>query len=109
LAKHLTLVERKLLEIARALASKPALLLLDEAMAGLNEKEVNDAISLINKIVDNKIGILVIEHIFKVITKITNRVIVLDRGKKIAEGDAENVMNDENVIKAYFGEDYAFA
>jgi len=109
LAKHLTLVDRKALEMAKALASDPTLLLLDEVMAGLNEKEVNDTISLINRIAGGKIGIVVIEHIFKVIIKITNRVIVLDHGKKIAEGDANSVMNDENVIKAYFGEDYAFA
>lgn len=109
LAKHLTLVDRKALEMAKALASDPTLLLLDEVMAGLNEKEVNDTISLINRIAGEKISIVVIEHIFKVIMKMTNRVIVLDHGKKIAEGDANSVMNDENVIKAYFGEDYAFA
>ncbi|MBW1707061.1 MAG: ABC transporter ATP-binding protein [Deltaproteobacteria bacterium] len=109
LAKHLTLVDRKALEMAKALASDPTLLLLDEVMAGLNEKEANDTISLINRIAGRKIGIVVIEHIFKVIIKITNRVIVLDHGKKIAEGDANSVMNDENVIKAYFGEDYAVA
>lgn len=109
LAKHLTLVDRKALEMAKALASDPTLLLLDEVMAGLNEKEANDTISLINRIAGGKIGIVVIEHIFKVIIKITNRVIVLDHGKKIAEGDANSVMNDENVIKAYFGEDYAVA
>lgn len=109
LAKHLTLVDRKALEMAKALASNPTFLLLDEVMAGLNEKEVNDTISLINRIAGGKIGIVVIEHIFKVIMKITNRVIVLDHGKKIAEGNANSVMNDKNVIKAYFGEDYAFA
>lgn len=109
LAKSLTLAQTKLLEIARALAGDPDLLLLDEVMAGLNEKEINDAIALINRIRDNQIGIIVIEHIFKVIMSITDNVIVLDQGKKIAEGPSSTVINDENVLKAYFGEDYAFA
>ncbi|RLB20400.1 MAG: ABC transporter ATP-binding protein [Deltaproteobacteria bacterium] len=109
LAKHLTLVERKLLEIARAMAHGPSLLLLDEVMAGLNEVEINNAIDLINRIRDNQIGIIIIEHIFKVIMSITDKVVVLDHGKKIAEGPADKVVKDEHVLKAYFGEDYAFA
>jgi branched-chain amino acid transport system ATP-binding protein len=109
LAKHLTLADRKLLEIARALATEPKLLLLDEAIAGLNEKETNQAINLINKIRDRNISLVVIEHIFRVIMNIAQKVIVLDRGKKIAEGQPSSIIKDQRVIKAYFGEEYAFA
>lgn len=109
LAKHLTLANKKRLEMARALSAEPSLLLLDEVMAGLNEIEINEAISLIRKIMNSNISIIVIEHIFKVIMKITDRVAVLDHGKKISEGDPHAVINEEEVIKAYFGEDYAFA
>jgi branched-chain amino acid transport system ATP-binding protein len=109
LAKHLTLAEKKLLEVTRALTSNPTLLLLDEVMAGLNEKERERAISLIDKIRERKISILVIEHIFKIIATITDRVIVLDQGIKIAEGNPNEVIRHERVIKAYFGADYAFA
>lgn len=108
-AKSLTLAQSKLLEIARAMAGGPSLLLLDEVMAGLNETEVNEAISLINRIRDNQIGIIVIEHIFKVIMSITDNVVVLDHGKKISEGLPGAVINDKKVMEAYFGEDYAFA
>ena len=109
LAKHLTLANKKRLEMARALSAEPSLLLFDEVMAGLNEIEINEAISLIRKIMNSNISIIVIEHIFKVIMKITDRVAVLDHVKKIAEGDPHAVINDEEVIRAYFGEDYAFA
>lgn len=108
-AKSLTLAQIKLLEIARAMAGGPSLLLLDEVMAGLNETEINEAITLINRIKNNRIGIIVIEHIFKVIMSITDNVVVLDHGKKIVEGTPSAVIHDERVLKAYFGEDYAFA
>jgi len=108
LAKYLTLVDRKLLEIARAMALGPQLLLLDEVMAGLNEVEINDAIDLINRIKDSQIGIIIIEHIFKVIMSITDKVVVLDHGKKIAEGPASKVVKEKPVLKAYFGEGCAF-
>ena len=108
LAKHLTLAEKKLLEVTRALTSNPVLLLLDEVMAGLNKNERAQAISLIEKIKKRNISILVIEHIFKIIVAITHRVIVLDQGQKIAEGSPDKVMQNKKVIKAYFGADYAF-
>ena len=109
LAKHLTLIDTKLLEVARALAIEPKLLLLDEVMAGLNDSEINEAFALIDRIKHKKLTIVVIEHIFKVILEITSQVIVLDQGKKIAEGRPRDVIEDERVLKAYFGEDYAFA
>ena len=109
LANHLTLINRKLLEVARALATEPRLLLLDEVMAGLNDREINDAIKLIERIKQTNLTIVVIEHIFKVILQVTTRVVVLDQGQKIAEGKPSEVIEDENVLKAYFGEDYAFA
>jgi branched-chain amino acid transport system ATP-binding protein len=109
LAKNLTLAEKKLLEVTRALAGDPTLLLLDEVMAGLNEKEREQAISLIDRIRERNISILVIEHIFKIVVAITHRVIVLDQGKKIAAGNPDEIIRDKKVVKAYFGADYAFA
>jgi len=105
-AKYLTLAERKLLEIARAMATDPQVLLLDEVMSGLNEKETKVAIDLINKIRKVGITILVIEHIFKVILTVTDRVIVLDQGRKIAEDTALKIVENENVINAYLGDEY---
>ena len=107
LASSLTLGERKKLEISRALATKPELLLLDECMAGLNAKEVSDAISLIGKIRERGITLIVIEHVMKAIMSISDRIIVLNYGEKIMEGSPEQVVNDQRVIEAYLGEKYA--
>lgn len=108
LSKNLTLAEKKLMEVTRALTSNPALLLLDEVMAGLTENERLHAISLIERINKRNISILLIEHVFKIIVSNTHRVIVLDQGEKIAEGSPDQIMQDKKVIKAYFGADYEF-
>jgi branched-chain amino acid transport system ATP-binding protein len=100
-ASSLTLGEWKKLEVSRALATSP------ECMAGLNTKEISDAIHLIGKIRERGVTIIVIEHVMKAIMSISDRIVVLNHGEKIMEGTPEQVANDPQVIKAYLGEDYA--
>jgi branched-chain amino acid transport system ATP-binding protein len=107
LAKDLTLMQRKKLELARALAARPQLLLLDELMAGLNPGEADDACCLIKQIRDSKITILVVEHIVKAICGLSDRIIVLNMGEKIAEGPPEAIIHDPKVIQVYLGKSHA--
>jgi branched-chain amino acid transport system ATP-binding protein len=106
-AGNLTIADRKRLEIARALATEPQLLLLDEVMAGLRPSEVDDMVKILKGLRDSGITIFVIEHIMRAIMALSDRIVVIQFGKKIAEGTPAEIANDENVIKAYLGEDYA--
>jgi branched-chain amino acid transport system ATP-binding protein len=103
-AGMLSLVDRKRLEIARALATQPQLLLLDEMMAGLNPAELDDAMQLIKTIRDSGISLIVVEHVMKVIMGISDRVMVLKVGEKIADGTPHEVASNRQVIEAYLGE-----
>ncbi len=103
LAKNLPYGEQKRLEIARALATNPKLLLLDEPTAGMNPNETQNMMELIKKIRSDEISILLIEHDMKVVMNISDRIIVLDYGEKIAEGIPEEIRNNEKVIEAYLG------
>ena len=107
LAKGLPIGGRKRLEIARALATKPEFLLLDEAAAGLNPTELDDAIELIKGIRDKGITILIVEHIMKVIMAISDRIHAINFGQTIAEGTPQEIANNPAVIEAYLGEGYA--
>jgi branched-chain amino acid transport system ATP-binding protein len=95
--------DRKRLELARALAMKPRLLLLDEVMAGLNHVEIEDVIEVIRKVRDRGVSILVIEHVMKAIKSLSDRVLVLHHGEKIVEGETGTVLRDPRVIEAYLG------
>jgi len=106
LASSLTIADKKRLEIARALATKPKMLMLDEAMAGLNTTEIKDAMALCVKLKNEGATLLIVEHIMEAIMPISDRVVVLNAGKKIADDVPEKVTNDEEVIKAYLGERY---
>ena len=105
MAAMLSLVDRKRLEIARALATRPKLLLLDEMMAGLNPTEMEEAIRLVKEISDSGITLIVVEHVMKAVLGISDRVIVLNVGEKIAEGTPQEVASNRQVIEAYLGEE----
>lgn len=104
LVRDLNVVELKRVELARALASHPKLLLLDELTTGLTPKESDDAIELIRKIRDSGTSILIIEHVMRVIMGVSERIVVLDHGEKIAEGFPSEVVNNQRVIETYLGE-----
>jgi branched-chain amino acid transport system ATP-binding protein len=106
-AKNLTLMERKKLELARALAAKPRLLLLDELMAGLNPKEADAAMELVGQIRDMDIAIVIVEHIVKAILGVSDRVIVLNMGEKIAEGAPQEIVHNPEVIEVFLGKAHA--
>ncbi len=103
-ARDLTLVNQKLLEVARALATKPEVLLLDEIMAGLNPTEIAQAMELVSKIRAQGITIFMIEHVMKAIMNICDRIMVLHHGQKIAEGTPQEIATSETVIRVYLGE-----
>lgn len=109
LAKSLTLADRKRLEVAKALATEPKLLLLDEVLAGLNPTEVDESVKMIKDINKSGISILMIEHVLQATMAICSRIVVLDYGKKIAEGTPQEVTTNPEVIKAYLGDEYEAA
>ena len=104
LARDLAIAHRKRLEVARALATKPDLLMFDEVMAGLNPTEVAQAMELITKIREKGITIFMIEHVMKAIMNVCDRIIVLHHGSKIAEGTPEEIATSRTVIEVYLGE-----
>jgi branched-chain amino acid transport system ATP-binding protein len=109
LSGSLSFAGRKRLELAKGLASKPKLLLLDEVNAGLNTSEIDDALRLIAAIASRGITLLLIEHLMKVVARSCMRLAVLHQGRLIADGPTEQVMKDEHVVEAYLGRRYAEA
>lgn len=102
----LTIGDQRKLEMARALATKPKLLLLDEVMAGLTPTEIEDCVELVRKIRTSGVTILMIEHIMAALMKLSDRVVVLDHGKLIAEGTPQEITQNERVIESYLGSAY---
>ena len=105
ISKGLPLGKRKKLEIARALATQPELLLLDESFAGLNPHELDESIGIIRRIKERGITIMIIEHHMKVIMSISDRIVVLNYGEKIAEGTPHEIAHNPLVVEAYLGEE----
>ena len=101
--RSLTIAGKKRLEVARALAARPKLLLLDEVLAGLNPTEVALMIDIVRSIRDSGISVLMIEHLMQAIMSLSNRIVVLNLGAKLAEGRPEEVVQDSNVVEAYLG------
>ena len=106
---ELTLAERRRLEIGRALATEPVLLLLDEAMAGLTATEVQAAVELVREIAAGGVTVILVEHVLKAVMAVSKRIIVLDRGAKIADGPPDVVVADPAVISAYLGSELSHA
>ncbi|MGH2897925.1 MAG: branched-chain amino acid ABC transporter permease, partial [Solirubrobacteraceae bacterium] len=99
----LNLHQRQLLEIARALAGEPKVLLLDEALAGLNPAEIDSAVEVVRRVHRAGTAIVIVEHLLRVVNQLATRVVVLDRGTVLADGEPRAVMSDAAVITAYLG------
>ena len=108
-ARGLTIGLRKRLEVARALATRPRLLLLDEVMGGLNPTEVQSMMALVRAVRAEGVGVLIIEHVMAAVMSLSDRVIVLHHGEKIAEGPPAHVARHPDVVQAYLGEEYLLA
>jgi branched-chain amino acid transport system ATP-binding protein len=109
MGKDLTVPQRKRLELARALSTEPKILLLDEVMAGLRPTEVNEMLKVLRDIANTGIALFIIEHIMHVIMNISDTVMVLNHGERIAMGRPDQVVRDANVVEAYLGEEYSLA
>ena len=107
-AKNLNVVELRRVQLAKALATNPKMLLLDELLTGLTPAECDEAIALIKQINKQGVTILIVEHVMRVIMGLCNRVIVLQHGEKICEGTPKQVCNDENVVNVYLGKRFKF-
>lgn len=101
---ELTLHQLKFLELARALATQPSLLLLDEVLAGLNPSEINQSVQMIRRIHEHGITLLVVEHVMRVVMALSHRIVVLDQGKVLVSGNPQQVMRDPAVVSAYLGQ-----
>ena len=105
-AGSLTTIDQRRLEVARALATEPKLLLLDETMAGLNPTEIGEAMRLITSLREQGITVVVVEHVMRAVMSLSDRIVVLDQGQKIAEGNPQAIAADPRVIQAYLGAEY---
>jgi branched-chain amino acid transport system ATP-binding protein len=103
-AEALNAAQRRMLEIGRAIAARPRLVLLDEVLSGLNSAEIERGLDLINAIRARGISVVMIEHVVQAVVKIAERIVVLEQGRKIADGPAAEVLADERAIRAYFGD-----
>ncbi len=107
LPSQINLHQRKFLELARALATEPKLLMLDEVMSGLNPVEIDESVEMIRKVHASNVTLVVVEHLMRVVTKLASRMLVLNYGRLLAEGSPEQVMRDPEVVKAYLGKEHA--
>jgi branched-chain amino acid transport system ATP-binding protein len=108
-ARDLTTIDQRRLEMARALATEPRLLLLDEVMAGLNPAEIDQAVALVGKLSQRGLTIVIVEHVMRAIMAVARHIVVLDHGQKIAEGNPQEIVANPEVIRAYLGAGYTHA
>jgi branched-chain amino acid transport system ATP-binding protein len=102
----LTTIDQRRLEMARALATEPRILLLDEVMAGLNPSEIDQAVALVGKLSTRGLTIIIVEHVMRAIMAVARHIVVLDHGQKIAEGNPKEIVENSEVVRAYLGSGY---